>query len=236
MSETTVPLLPCQSLDETLDFYQALGFEVTHRQRSPYLYAAVQRGGVELHFSSLKVYGAGKSIGAYLVFVTGVADYHRAFADGLRLLYGTIPTAGVPRLTRLRPAQTRFILFDPSGNMVIYIDRDEEWAGYDTLGEERSALALALENANFLRDTYANDAAAAKVLDAALIRPGVTTPLDRARALAARAELAMAMGDEAGMQSRQRELRQIGLSAGETEQYRHELQAADYLERWRTQG
>lgn len=186
MSETTIPLLPCQSLTETLDFYQALGFTVTHQQASPYLYASVQRGGVELHCSSLKVYGAGKSFGASLVFVTGVADYHRAFADGLRLRYGTIPTAGVPRLTRLRPGQTRFFVFDPSGNIVVYIDRDEQWAGYDTPGEERSPLALALENANFLRDTYANDVAAAKVLGAALARHDGAAPLELARALAAR--------------------------------------------------
>ncbi len=28
-TESVIPLLPCTSLDETLDFYRALGFEVT---------------------------------------------------------------------------------------------------------------------------------------------------------------------------------------------------------------
>lgn len=236
MSETTIPLLPCQSLDETLEFYRALGFAVTHQQSSPYLYAAVQRGGVELHFSTLRVYGAKNGFGAYLVFVDGVAAYHRAFAAGLRQHYGAVPTAGLPRLARFRPGPSRFFLFDPSGNMVSYIDRSEEWSGYDTPGEERPALVVALENAAFLRDTYANDAAAAKVLDTALARQEPFAPLDRARALAARAELAVALGDEAGAQSAQRDLEEISLSPAEVEHYADELGAAQNLARWRTHG
>jgi hypothetical protein len=236
MSETTIPLLPCQSLGETVAFYRALGFAVTHQQEEPYLYAAVQRGDVELHFANLRVYGAKNGFGASLVFVDGLADYHRAFADGLRQHYGTIPTAGQPRLARLRPGQSRFFLFDPNGNITIYIDRNEQWAGYDTSDEERPALALALENAAFLRDTYANDAAAAKVLDMVLARQELSAPLDRARALAARAELAVALGDAAAAQTAQEELDQIDLSVGEIEQYRDELQAAKTLARWRVEG
>lgn len=34
-TETTVPCLPCVSLDATLELYQALGFEVTDQQKSP---------------------------------------------------------------------------------------------------------------------------------------------------------------------------------------------------------
>jgi catechol 2,3-dioxygenase-like lactoylglutathione lyase family enzyme len=29
--ESAIPVFPCASPDETLEFYQALGFEVTHR-------------------------------------------------------------------------------------------------------------------------------------------------------------------------------------------------------------
>ncbi len=35
MSEQTIPILPCGTLQPVLDFYTALGFEVTFRQRSP---------------------------------------------------------------------------------------------------------------------------------------------------------------------------------------------------------
>jgi hypothetical protein len=33
--ETTIPLFPCTALDEMLEFYQTLGFEVTYRQNEP---------------------------------------------------------------------------------------------------------------------------------------------------------------------------------------------------------
>jgi hypothetical protein len=45
-----IPLLPCRSIDDQIDFYESLGFEVTYRQTAPNVYAAVQRGAIELHF------------------------------------------------------------------------------------------------------------------------------------------------------------------------------------------
>jgi hypothetical protein len=44
MESHATPLFPCVSLDETLAFYRALGFEVTHEQSDPYVYGAVRRG------------------------------------------------------------------------------------------------------------------------------------------------------------------------------------------------
>jgi hypothetical protein len=44
--ETTIPLFPCGSLDETLAFYHALGFEVTYKLKEPYPYRTVRLGGV----------------------------------------------------------------------------------------------------------------------------------------------------------------------------------------------
>jgi catechol 2,3-dioxygenase-like lactoylglutathione lyase family enzyme len=49
-NDSVIPLLPCVSLEETLDFYRALGFEVTHEQTWPYAYGSVFRNGVNLHF------------------------------------------------------------------------------------------------------------------------------------------------------------------------------------------
>lgn len=231
--ETTVPLFPCRALAETLDFYQALGFEVTYQQMEPYLYGAVRRGGVALHFARLTVHGAKGAFGACLIHVAKVEPYYRAFANGLRARYEKVPTAGLPRLTRLRPGGTRFTVFDPSGNMLTFINQDEPDANYEWSGEGLSALALALENAAFLRDTYANDAAAAKVLDTALARCEAAEPIDRARALAARAELAVALGDAERAEFARRELRGVALSDEDLARFRHELSAADELERWR---
>jgi catechol 2,3-dioxygenase-like lactoylglutathione lyase family enzyme len=57
IAETMIPLLPCKALEETLDYYRALGFEVTYQQKDPYLYGAVQRGAIQLHFSTLTTFG-----------------------------------------------------------------------------------------------------------------------------------------------------------------------------------
>jgi hypothetical protein len=34
-TERTIPILPCRSIDATLAFYEALGFENTYRQERP---------------------------------------------------------------------------------------------------------------------------------------------------------------------------------------------------------
>jgi hypothetical protein len=104
-------LFPCVALAATLYFYRTLGFEVTYEQQTPYEYGAVRRGGIDLHFHGRKQVNPEKSFSTCLVFVSGVEPYHRAFADALRAKYGKVPTAGLPRITRLRRGQTRFAAF-----------------------------------------------------------------------------------------------------------------------------
>src|SRR5688572_5749703 len=38
----TIPILPCRGIDETLEFYVAVGFEVTYKQGKPNSYACVR--------------------------------------------------------------------------------------------------------------------------------------------------------------------------------------------------
>ncbi len=185
MDETLIPLLPCVSLDEVLDFYQTLGFEVTYQQKEPYLYGAVRRGGIELHFSPLTAYGAKNAFGACLVFVTKVEPYHRTFADALREKYGKVPPQachGSRGSESGRPASTSSIL----PGMCYFTSARHETAD----------------------------------------------PIERARVLAARAELAVAMGDAERAQAVRLELQQILLSDEDRDRFRDELQAADDLERW----
>jgi hypothetical protein len=235
--ETTITLLPCKSLVDTLDFYRTLGFEITYEQHEPYLYAAVRHGGVDLHFSRLTTYGK-NAFGACLVFVDQVEQYHHAFAHALRSKYSKIPTAGYPRLTRMKKGDTRFKFFDPTGNMITYIDRTEADSAYWDTDQNISDLAQALENAVFLRDVYTNDEAAARALDVALNRARKDSksadPLEMARALAARAEIAVAMGEIETVHDIRRELSEITLTDEDRVNYRDELQAADELERWLT--
>jgi hypothetical protein len=232
--DTVVPVLPCISLGETLAFYRALGFEVTHEQTWPYAYGAVCRGGAELHFyGGFKRIHPAKAFNTCLVMVDDLEGPHRAFVTGLRRAYGKIPTAGIPRITRLRKGQGRFTVFYPSGCSIIFIARGEPDATYETEPEEgRSRLARALDTAIWLRDLKGHDdVAAAKVLDIALARDEPAAPIERARALAARAELAVALGDAERARALRIELEHVPLSAEERERFREEFQAADELER-----
>jgi hypothetical protein len=85
-----------------------------------------------------------------------------------------------------------------------------------------------LDNAAFLRNTYANDKEAARVLDLALQRFPSAAPL----AWAMRAELAVAMGEMAQADAFQQEVAAIPLSDAERAQYRTELGAAAALMAW----
>lgn len=228
--ETIIPVFPCKSLGKTLNFYRILGFEVTYQQEEPYIYASVQRGEIHLHFSSMTTWKVKNSV--CLVLASQVEDYHRRFADALRTAYGSVPTADFPRITRWGNGQTRFHVFDPNGNVLIYIDQDEPDRAYPWSQEALSPLMEALENAVFLRDVYCNDQAAATVLDKALARHSSADAVERARVLAARAELAVALGDFARAQAFQDQLQQIDLAAHVREHLRDELEAAERLMRW----
>ncbi|MFD3743458.1 hypothetical protein [Nocardia sp. NPDC058633] len=107
-----------------------------------------------------------------------------------------MPATGCPRITRFRSGQSRFTLVDPVGNSLIVIQRDEpeqlEYGGSRGL----AGLARVLDNARTLRDFKNDDRAATRVLEVGLHRFGATADsVDRARAYAALAELAVAAGD-----------------------------------------
>ncbi|WP_437933318.1 hypothetical protein [Sorangium sp. So ce341] len=236
MSEaTTIPVLPCVSMPETLAFYGALGFEVTHQQTTPNVYAATRRGDVHLHFMGLKRLDPRESYSTCLVLVPEVERLHETFSEGLRRAYGKVPVAGFPRISRMKKGQSRFTVVDVAGNSVIFIrqsapgdDNDEEAAG----SFSNSRLGRALRAAARLRDFKNDDAAAAKVLDVALARKeDADAPLERARALAARLELAVALGEEARARALRAELDEAPLSEEERAQIRPLLDAVDALER-----
>jgi hypothetical protein len=100
----------------------------------------------------------------------------------------------------------------------------------------KEEMGAALDNANFLRDTYANDKAAARALDVALQRGAMADvtgeAVDRARVLAARAEIAVALGEIEVAETMRQALQRIQQSAADQERYQEELTAADTLERW----
>jgi hypothetical protein len=232
MTERTIPALPCISLDEAITFYELLGFEATYRQKSPNPYGVIRRGGCELHLFGLEGLKPEEGYSVCIVVVEDVESLHQVFAEGLRRGYRKLPISGFPRITRMREGQGRFTLTDPSGNSVIFVKRE----AHSSTGERKSAergnsrLALAIETAATFRDSSGDDESAAKVLDVALARYADAPAAERARALAARAELAVALKEPERLAGVRAELLNVPLSDEERERLRDELQAADRLE------
>ncbi|MGW5386461.1 glyoxalase [Nocardia sp. NPDC003963] len=233
MGDTAVPVLPTHDLARTLDFYGALGYAVTYEQTRPYTYGAISAHDCALHFTDAPAGQPTEGQTGCLVMVEDAARRHRAFSAALRERFGRIPAQGPGRITRFRPGQTRFSVIDPDGNWVTYIQRDEpeglEYGG----SAELSGLAKVLDNVRILRDFKNDDKAAERALESGLRRHGAQAgALDRARALAALAELAIARGNPGRAAERRADLAALELTGSERAELAAELGAADDLEEW----
>lgn len=232
--DTAVPVLWSGDLKDTLDFYRVLGYTVTHEQTRPYAYGAIEANGCAVHFADAPpgITLPTEQVGC-LVMLDDVAQRHGAFTAALRKRYGKVPTKGCPRITRFRPGQSRFSVVDPVGNTIIYIQRDEpEDVDYGG-SRELDGLARVLDNARILRDFKNDDATAIRVLEVGLGRYGTqASAVDKARALAVLAELAVATGDSERAEELRAELGAIPLTAVERASIATELRAATDLAEW----
>ncbi|MET0391072.1 MAG: hypothetical protein ABW321_34185 [Polyangiales bacterium] len=232
----TIPILMCVSLPDTLAFYRGLGFTVTHEQTRPNVYAALQWGQLHLHFAGLAKLTPEQVYSQCLIIVPEVAALHAQLASRLREVYGKLPLKGIPRISRLRPRASRFNLVDVAGNTLTFIQRGarDDHDDYDDSVYEPTAdtpLGKALHTARRLRDFRNDDRAAARVLDVALAKPAQGRPIDRARVLAARVELALVLGDPRRAQAARAELEALVLTPEERALYHDELTAADHTGR-----
>jgi catechol 2,3-dioxygenase-like lactoylglutathione lyase family enzyme len=200
-TETTIPILPCRSMDETLGFYGALGFAVTYRQKRPNTYAVVRRGGIELHFFVLRGLDPASSYGTCYVRAADVDALYDDFRSGLRRSFGRLPLRGVPRIGALKDMSygvRQFVVVDPGGNHVRIGQPLGSAGGRAHSGPSeasRTRLSKALHAAALLGDSKGDHAAAAEVLDRALARDEPEPGGVRVRALILRADLAVRMGD-----------------------------------------
>ncbi|PDP86329.1 glyoxalase [Glycomyces fuscus] len=228
-------MLPCVSAEATLEFYRALGFEVTHEQTRPYLYLAFHWSGFDLHYgrASKGLDPDLENSGGCLVMVDAVAPYHDALTRAMRRAYGRVLAKGLPRITRHRPGASRFTLMDPSGNSLIFIQRDEpEKLEYGGSGE-LDGLARVLDGARILRDFKTDDRAAFRRIRSGLRRHGDTAPAaDRALALAMLIELAVSLGEEEGVEEWRAQLGRTALTSRERGRVEGELRNASELRRW----
>jgi catechol 2,3-dioxygenase-like lactoylglutathione lyase family enzyme len=195
-NEVTIPILPCRDLDESISFYQALGFVRTYRQQRPNPYAVVSRDNIHIHLFTIDGFDPEQSYGSVIVAVPDADELYEAFAAGLRAAYGKLPSAGIPRIVRPRKKEGTvrgFTIIDPGGNWlrVSKLGDTEEQAQE----EKMSGLARVINNAARLGDAHGDHAFALKLIDNGLAKFTDAPRLDRARALLFRAELAVRGGD-----------------------------------------
>lgn len=234
-NETTVPLLPCVAAQETLAFWRTLGFDATYEQTKPYLYLAFRWRGFELHYkrASSGVDPSLENTGGCLVMVDAVAPYHSAFTEAMRRAYGKVFVKGLPRITRYRPGASRFTIMDPSGNSIVFIQRDEstelEYGG----SKQLQGLARVLDNARILREFKHDDRAAFRALNSGLRRHGDNAPtVEQAVALAVLIELSTALEEPQRVPEWGARLRQLILTVEEHRQVTSAVADPTLLERW----
>jgi len=221
-----IPIFPCKSIDEQLDFYQALGFEVTYRQAKPNLYACVRHRIVELHFFVLKQLEPSHSYSMCYIHVPDVDDVYKEFCDHLKTAYNKVPSKGFPRVTKLNDLaeDRRFNLIDPSGNRLLIGQKhaSSEQINDKTTDEHSSRFAHAYDTA--YRLAYAKDepADAARVLDLVLSKPAEASKKLLYKAFVLRADIAGEMDEKNLVEYYVKEADQLSLTEQELEELVHE--------------
>ncbi|MEU0147945.1 VOC family protein [Streptomyces sp. NPDC006288] len=217
MSETCVPILPCRTIPPVLDFYTALGFEITFQQRSPNPYAVVERGGIQLQFFGMKRFDPAGSFSTCYVLTDGVDELYESFRAGLKAAYGRVPVIGIPRLGALKDTtygMRQFLMTDPGGNCVRVGQRTGEDLHHSPA--PREAVARALHHASLMAESKDDPATAAKILDRVLESAEETpTPAQILELLTLRAEVAFRLGDERAAASLLERAGSVPLTAGE---------------------
>ncbi len=192
-----IPILPCRSIDDQLEFYESLGFEVTYRQKTPNVFASVQRGAIELQFFVLKGYEPADSYSTCYVIVSDVDTLYADFREGMKRSLGRIPTRGIPRIGALRDMSygvRQFLMTDPGGNIIRI---GQPLAVTDEATRPTSRLEKALGAATLLMDSKGDPQTTARVIDAAMADEPDAPDRIQVQALILRAEAAHALGDDA---------------------------------------
>lgn len=223
-NERTYPCLPCPDVDEATRFYEALGFQRIYHQRKPNPYAVMALEDLHIHLFGMDGFNPADSYGCAIVVVPDPDALYAQFAAGLRAAYNKLPTVGIPRILRPRKKYGTvrgFSVVDPGGN----------WLRISKLGDQEpeanearpAGLAGIIEVAARLGDARGDEAAALKTLEAGIKRFPDAPPLEMARALLYRAELAVRVQDLALAQASLQAGQALPLSEDEWAQLASEL-------------
>ncbi|UGY92240.1 bleomycin resistance protein [Streptomyces gobiensis] len=197
MTEKVAPGLSCPSLSEQLDFYRALGFEVTYEQHRPYSFGAVEYGdGIELHFVVDDSVVPEESWGGCYITTDRVDELYAAFRAGLKQAFGKIPTHGIPRIGQLKDTSygvRQFLLTDPGGNSVRVGQPNGEPLEHGPAPKEK--FAKAVHYGWLLGESKGDPAQGARILDRALAEETPASQAEYVLALILRADLAAQLKD-----------------------------------------
>jgi catechol 2,3-dioxygenase-like lactoylglutathione lyase family enzyme len=191
-NERTYPILPCREIDESIAFYETLGFKKTYRQVRPNPSAVVALEDIHIHLFGMDGFNPADSYGSVIIVVPDPESLYRAFAAGLREAYGKLPVTGIPRILRPRKKYgtvSGFTVIDPGGNWlrVYKLGDSEEEASL----EKVEGLAQIIRVAARLGDARGDEAVALKTLENGIKRFPEALTIERAKAYLYRAELAI---------------------------------------------
>jgi len=191
-NERTYPILPCRELDESIAFYETLGFRKTYRQIRPNPHAVVALEEIHIHLFGMEGFHPADSYGSVIIVVPDPDTLYQDLAARLRKSYGKLPVAGIPRILRPRKKYGTvrgFSIVDPGGNWLrIYKLGDTE---EEDSAEKAEGLAQIIYVAARLGDARGDEALALKTLESGLARFIDAKPMELAKAHLYRAELAV---------------------------------------------
>ena len=195
-NERTYAILPCRDIDESIAFYETLGFKRTYRQVRPNPYAVVAWEDIQIHLGCIDGFNPEDSYGSVIIVVPDPDSLYHQFAAELRKVYGKLPVKGIPRILRPRKrygSVRGFTVIDPGGNWlrISKLDDSEQEAAL----EKGEGLAQMINVAARLADAHGDEAAALKTLENGLARFLEAAAIDRVRAYLYRAELAVRTGN-----------------------------------------
>jgi catechol 2,3-dioxygenase-like lactoylglutathione lyase family enzyme len=196
-NERTYPILPCRELDESIAFYETLGFKKTYRQVRPNPSAVVALEDIQIHLFGMEGFNPADSYGSVIVAVPDPDGLYHDFAAGLRKTYGKLPVAGIPRILRPRKRHGTvrgFTVVDPGGNWLrVYKLGDSE---QEASLEKTEGLAQIINVAARLGDAHGDEVLALKTLENGLTRFPEAASMERVKAYLYRAELAVRTKDD----------------------------------------
>lgn len=176
--EFAIPMLPSNSINETLLFYKAMGCTITYQQKAPNNYIGLKIKNIELHFFGLKQLKPESNFSSCYLRVNDIDKLYNDCRSGLKQQYGKIPLRGIPRINPIKDIPNygvrQFVIVDPSGN---YIRVGQPIAKENSVLFEENGkkvqkgtrLAKAYELANRLANGKDDLKAASEVIDKILV-------------------------------------------------------------------